>query len=76
MFVSNVYAQSPAEILGEGKVVSSQYKSIDFGNSIRYFHDIILVHKNKVFRCSVDTFNNEVDCKQVNEKIKNNNDNL
>ena len=68
MFVSNVYAQSPAEILGKGRVVSSQYKSIEFTGSIRYFHDIILVHENKVFSCSVDTFNNEVDCKQMNEK--------
>ena len=64
MFVSNVYAQSPAEILGKGKVVSSQFSDMRRG----WYHHIIVVYKNAVYNCKVDTADNEVWCTQVEQE--------
>ena len=63
MFVSNVYAQSPAEILGEGKVVSSQFISLQKHS----LHHIVVVYQNKVYGCEADTHynKNRISCKEL-----------
>ena len=47
MFVSNVYAQSPAEILEKGKIIDIDKRNVD--NYIVYH----VAYKNWVYNCTV-----------------------
>ena len=46
---SNAYAQSPAEILGNGKVVSAQLL-----DGTTTFHDMVVVYNNAVYKCATE----------------------
>tara|TARA_R100001163_G_C4911302_1_gene95546 strand:- start:10 stop:243 length:234 start_codon:yes stop_codon:yes gene_type:complete len=56
LFISSqAYAQSEAEILGKGKVVSSQFINLQ-KNSL---HHIVVVYQNKVYGCEANTYYNK-----------------
>ena len=60
LFISSqAYAQSPAEILGNGKVVSDQlFVSQD--------HRIVVVYNNAVYRCVAEThYDPNIRCRKM-----------
>jgi len=48
MFVSNVYAQSPAEILGKGKIILTDQSRESMGISY-----LFVAYKNWIYHCRV-----------------------